>query len=202
MTGVRGDVGGSCIIKDMRILGIQGSPTKDGNTALLLDKFLLGAQEAGASIRSLGICDYQITPCFACYQCEAEGICPVKDGMRELFPLIKEYEIVVLASPIFFSGVPAQLKAMIDRCQSCWIEKYRLKIRRPKRSGYFLSTAARHEFDGAIATVKAFFITLDIEYRGDILVGGLEGKTIYDRPRALEEAYRLGQMSVREGESG
>lgn len=180
----------------MRVLGILGSPRQQGNTAVLLDAFLKGARDAGAETRLIDACEAQVTPCLSCYACEKQGICPIRDSMEEIYPLLKTYDVVVVASPIFFSGVTAQLKALIDRCQACWMEKYRLGVRRPKRPGYFLSTAARHEFEGAIATLKAFFITLDIEYRGDVLIGGLENETIQDHPEAIEAAYRLGQQSV------
>lgn len=180
----------------MRVLAILGSPRKQGNTAALLESFLKGARDAGAEIRLIDACETKISPCLECYACADRGICPIQDPMAELYPLLKTYEVVVVASPIFFSGVSAQLKTLIDRCQACWMEKYRLGVRRPKRAGYFLSTGARREFEGAIATIKAFFITLDIEYRGDVLVGGLEEEAIQDHPEALEEAYRLGRQSV------
>jgi len=112
---------------------------------------------------------------------------------------------LILASPIFFMGVTAQVKAMIDRCQALWVMKYVLKLpvainSNSKRTGLFISVGSKKHpdlFHPAIATVKSWFITLVVTYAGDLLFPGVEKKgAIVNDPIALEEAFHAGQTQV------
>src|SRR4030067_278623 len=163
----------------MRILGIQGSPCLKGNTAALLDAALRGASESGADVERLDLVKLDINPCMACHQCDSGNSCRRhKDDMGVIYKRIREVDAIVLASPIYFMGVPAQTKAMIDRCQCFWIEKYVDKIRfydgkrRPR--GLFVSCAGSPKqvvFAPAIHVVKAFFAAIDYQYSGQVLLG-------------------------------
>lgn len=179
----------------MKILGIIGSPRRGGNSERLLDRFLAGASLGGQEIETLAVSELTIQPCTGCGAC-FEGACPQADDMRLVYPLLREAEVIAVASPVYFSGVPASLKALIDRCQVLWVEKYLKGIRHSKR-GYFFASAARTApgaFDGALATIEAFFRTLDAEFSGKVLVGGLEEKGAIERcPERLEEAFLLGK---------
>lgn len=180
----------------MKILGISGSPRRGGNSELLLDRFLSGARSPEIEkIEKLAVSELTIHPCTGCGAC-FEGDCPQADDMRLVYPLLREADVIAVASPVYFSGVPASLKALIDRCQVLWVEKYRRGIRHAKR-GYFFASAARTAptaFDGALATIEAFFLTLDAEFSGRVLVGGVEEKgAILQFPERLEEAFLLGK---------
>lgn len=120
---------------------------------------------------------------------------------------LREADYVILASPIFFMGVAAQVKAMIDRCQALWVMKYILKLplaRNPhsKRKGLFTSaggTRLPDLFQVAIATVKSWFATLDIIYAGSLLFSGMEKKgAITKHPTALKEAFAAGQNLIQD----
>lgn len=176
-----------------KVLGILGSPCTDGNTAVLLDAVLEGAREAGAYVERIDIGDLEIFPCDGCRECDATGVCVLKeDDMPDIFKKIREVDALVLASPIFFMGVSAQLKAMIDRCQCFWIERFVLKRRRyggkshPK--GLFASAAGSPKpevFEPAIHCIKALFIALDYSYAGEILLGHTDASDIFEKRKPV-----------------
>lgn len=185
----------------MKVLGILGSPRIGGNTDRLLDRALAGAESQGAEIEKVILNQMRLRPCQNCDGCALNGRCIVKDDMQRLYPKLREADRVILASPIFFMGLSAQTKAMIDRCQCLWVEKYRLKRPIPKgnkgRKGIFIAVAGSSKPDmflPAIATVKAFFAVLNMTYEGSILVNGVDEKGDIDaRPACLEEAFAAGQ---------
>jgi len=84
-----------------------------------------GARSAGAEVERIDLARLKINPCLECRQCDSGGTCVHdKDEMAAIYSRIRQVDAIVLASPIFFMGVTAQTKAMIDRCQCFWIERY------------------------------------------------------------------------------
>ncbi len=194
----------------MKVLGISGSPRLGGNTDQLLAEVLRGAESRGAEVSTTYICDLDIAPCQHCDSCLELGDCKTADDMQLVFRQLAEADIIVLASPIYFMGVTAQLKAMIDRCQALWARKHHLKIpplgdKRP-RKGFFVSVAGRKKagsFEPAIATVKALFATLDVDYAGELVFPGVDEKgAILKNPDALKQAYEAGQRLAEEPAAG
>jgi multimeric flavodoxin WrbA len=186
----------------MKILGIQGSPCLDGTTAQLLDAVLAGAGDEGASTRRVDLAKVRVDPCRECRACDSGGGCTRKgDVMDTLYRDIREADGIVLASPIFFMGVTAQTKALIDRCQCFWVEKYVLKKRayegRRRPKGLFVSCAGSSKpivFEPAIHVVKSFFAAVDYEYIGEVLVGNTDDPELSSRmPAALESARSAGR---------
>jgi multimeric flavodoxin WrbA len=181
-----------------KVLGILGSPCKDGNTAILLDAVLEGARDAGAKVERIDIRDLRIDACDGCRNCDGTGTCSrTGDDMGVVYKKIREADALVLASPIFFMGVTAQLKALIDRCQCFWIERFVLG-RRPyegKRhpKGLFVSAAGSQKpevFDPAIHCVKALFIALDYSYAGEILLPNTDSPDIATRRKPIAQRAR------------
>lgn len=185
----------------MRVLGLACSPRRGGNTDLLLDELLRGAREAGAETEKVDVCRLRITPCRNCGACEKTGQCRIRDEMQGLYRQIELADVVILASPIFFYGVTAQCKALIDRCQALWSRKYRLGKALPEKTGFFVSVGAtrgRRLFEGAILTVKYFFYAINATYGGDLLFREVEARgEIRNHPTALQEAYEAGRRLVR-----
>ena len=188
------------------VLGIAGSPRCGGNTDLLLEQALSGADGAGARTRRINSRELKIAPCCHCDKCLPEGICATEDDMQWLYRELRRADHLILSSPIFFMGLPAQVKAMIDRCQALWVMKYLLKVpvalaSQSKRRGLFLSAAGNNRpntFQPAIATVKAWFATLDIDYSAGLLFGGMdEREAVATHPTALRDAFLAGGKLVR-----
>ena len=191
----------------MKVLGILGSPRREGNTEILLDEALRGASDHGGLCEKIVLRDLKITPCLEIYKCAEDGVCAIQDEMQGLFPKIIQAERLLLASPIFFYSVPALAKAMIDRCQSLWAKKYILKLPVSpiaERKGVFISVAAtrgKKLFDGVRLTVKYFFDAIDVAYSDELFVRGADEKgEVRDQPEALKAAYDLGQRLVTDKE--
>ena len=188
----------------VRVLGLFGSPRRGGNTDLLLEEMLKGAEEVGAQIERIRISGLQFSPCVECHSCDETGECVLDDDMEKVYPLLLEADCIILASPIFFYGVTAWTKALIDRVQSLWVRKYRLKLppEEPKRrrKGFFISVGATKGprlFDGAMLTVKYFFDALGLDSAGQLLFTGVEAKgDIRNHPTALREAFKAGKALV------
>ena len=108
----------------IKVLGLYGSPRRGGNTELLLDEALKGAAGQGARAEGIHLCDFRITPCKECLSCFNDGACVIADDMQGIYPRLLEADIVILASPIFFYGITAWAKALVDRCQALWARKY------------------------------------------------------------------------------
>ena len=106
----------------MLILGLQGSPRKGGNTDTFLASFLEKAGQAGAAVKTIQVARAGIVPCKGCGYCETHGTCVISDDpmSTEIFGLLRQADLVVAATPVFFYGISAQLKVLIDRCQTLW----------------------------------------------------------------------------------
>lgn len=186
----------------VRVLGIAGSPRRSGNTDMLLDEALRGAGAGGASVKTLVLCNLNIAPCRHCGGCDEAGVCIVDDDMQMVHNELRSTDRLILASPIFFMGVTAQTKAMIDRCQALWVMKYCLKLpvaanRGRERRGLFISVGGRDDprlFEGAIATVRSFLATIDMKYAGSLLYPRVdETGAILKHSAALTDAFSAGK---------
>jgi len=181
----------------MLVLGLQGSPRK-GNTDYLLTTFLEEAEKLGARTQVVEAAKKNIIPCKEYVVCEKKGFCPIDDDMKhEIYPLLREADIVILASPIFFYNVTAQLKALIDRSQTLWARKYKLKLTDPARNyrrGFVLSlgaTKGKNLFEGVHLTAKYFFDAVGASYEGSLTYRRIEGpKDMEKHPTVLEDVKK------------
>ena len=86
----------------MKVLGIYGSSRKGGNSDMLLDEALRGARSAGGDISAIYVRDMKISGCLNCGGCDKTGQCVIDDGMQELYPVLENAEVIIVATPIFF----------------------------------------------------------------------------------------------------
>jgi multimeric flavodoxin WrbA len=166
----------------MLVLGLQGSPRKKGNTNFLLQTYMNEAENLGARTLTLDVTRKNVIPCKELVVCEKKGFCPIDDDVRhEIYPLLRQAEVVVVATPIFFYNMTAQLKAVIDRCQTFWARKYKLKLKDPgasMRRGFLLSVGAtrgKNLFEGLNLTAQYFFDAIGAEFEGGLTYRGIEG---------------------------
>ena len=120
----------------MFVLGLQGSPRKKSNTKFLLSACMTAAEKLGARTCVVEVVKKHIKFCIGCGFCEKNGYCitPDDDMKPEIYPLLREADVILLASPIYFYNVTAQLKVLIDRSQALWSRKYKLKLTDPARN--------------------------------------------------------------------
>ena len=183
----------------MKVLGILGSPRRGGNSETLLKAFLEGAAAGGAEVEEVLLRNLKISPCLEIYHCFKDGTCPIKDDMRELYGKLLAADVVVLATPVFFYGVSAQAKTMIDRTQALWARRYVMKQDFPggHRQGVLLAVGAprgRLLFVGVRLTAKYFFDAINVRYAAELLVRGTDEKgAIQEQPETLEQARDLGR---------
>lgn len=191
----------------VNVLGISGSPHRHGNTETLLDSFLDGARETGATVEKVVLKTLQYSPCRGCNACHKTGECIVNDDAVVLYEKIMASDCLVIASPIYTMGITAELKGFIDRQQYLWARKFILKtlyfsdehIKRHK--GIFISTAGlgwENVFDGAFPVITALFNTTGFEYSDNVIANDMDRYSgIINHPAALKEAFEKGQNVVR-----
>lgn len=176
------------------ILILSGSPRIGGNSDVLCDQFLKGAQEAGNQVEKINVATRKIGCCRACYYCKDHaGACVVKDDMSAILTKMLEADVIVMASPVYFYSVDAQLKALIDRSVARWLEF-------KDKEFYYIMTAAEDSDDVMDCTLECFrgFARC---LSGSVEKGVIYGKGVYEKGEiqghpAMQQAYEMG-LSVR-----
>ena len=160
----------------MKILVLNGSPRPNGNTAALVEAFVEGARENGHEVTVVSICQKNIAGCLACEYChtKGEGKCIQQDDMREVYPVLSEAEMIVLASPVYYHSFSGQLQCATNRI-------YALdKPAKLKKAALILSSGSGNVYDGAIYEYRNSFLDyLKLEDMGIF--------TAYDKQNKSEE---------------
>jgi multimeric flavodoxin WrbA len=185
----------------MKLVVFHGSPRLKGNTEILLEEALRGAAEKGAEVTRFDLNKMKIRGCQECGYCTDTGTCKFKDDMEKIYLAIREGERFIVTSPVFFMNVSAQLKAMIDRAQAFWCEKYLLKRPIPigpnGRKGLFIAVGGMNRQDElkcSFLTVKGFFRTINVPEHKELGYLKADAKgAILHRPDALRECYEAGR---------
>ena len=174
-----------------KVLILSGSPRKGGNSDLLCDEFMRGAAEAGNETEKIRVAEKKIGYCTACYYCQTSGgVCAKKDDMAQLLQKIIDADVIVLASPVYFYSISAQLKTVIDRTVARWTE---IK----DKEFYYIVTCADEEKESQETTLACFRGFADC-VEGAVEKGVIYGTGVYkpgtvkDSP-AFTEAYEMGR---------
>ena len=174
----------------MKVLAISASPRKSGNSDVLCDQFLKGAAEAGNEVKKIALGQMNISPCVACYGCSKSHQCVKKDDMAQVLQELIDADVIVLATPVYFYSMDAQMKIMIDRC----LPRYREII---NKDFYYIITAADPEHSAAdetIAGLRGYLRCLPGAKEQGIIYGtGTWDKgDVYLHP-SFEKAYAMGK---------
>lgn len=141
------------------LIGLAGSPRAGGNSDRVLEAFLDAASTSGVAVERVAAREMRFAYCDGCGACAMTGECIHADDASDFLRRVERASGLVIASPVYFAGVPAVLKAALDRMQPCWARTYRLgQPRRPKRpGGYLLVGAGGDPFgtQGAEATLSS-----------------------------------------------
>ena len=173
----------------MNILIISGSPRKGGNTELLAEAFAKGAAEHH-QVEIVSVRDYKVNPCLGCNACfKTNGICAQKDDMPVIYEKMSQADMLVIASPVYFYGLSAQLKAVIDRFHNPIRDTFHVK----KMALLLVGAASLPELFDAILTEYILCLKFfNIEDAGKVLVRGVKDKGDIKGTRFLDDAYQLG----------
>lgn len=182
----------------MKVLGIAASPRRKGNSEILLNRALKGARSEGSKTKKVVLDLLDICPCKGCGICSKTAKCRIKDGMRGLLAAIKDCDGLIIASPIYFGSITAQLKIMIDRCQPIWVEKYKLKKKTAgmKRGTYILVSNHNNKtfFRNSIEIISVLYRVLGVKPIPGFCVAGMETKgDVLNNPLSLNRAFKCGQ---------
>lgn len=174
-----------------KVLVISSSPRKNGNSDILCNEFIRGAEESGNKAEKVFIADKNINYCKGCGACNVTHKCVQKDDMAEILDKMVEADAIVLATPVYFYSVCSQLKTFIDRTVPRYTEI-------ANKDFYFIMTAADNEkssLERTLETIRGF--------TEDCLYGAKEAGIIYgtgawkigeikDTP-AYKGAYEMGK---------
>ena len=172
----------------MRILVLNGSPRPKGNTMGMVEAFREGAVSVGHQVDVADVCQMKIGGCLACEYCHTKGggECMQKDDMQKVYGLLKEADMLVLASPIYYHGISGQLKCVVDRFYSA---AYPSKPPKLKKVAMILSSGDANMYDGARFSYQGDFLDyLGLEDMGVFTAHGSENGSI----KKLKELHAFG----------
>ena len=175
----------------MKIVILQGSPNKKGSTNILTEEFTRGAKEAGHEVRRFDLTDLTIHPCTGCVACGYEGPCVQKDDNQKVRAAILEADMVVFATPLYYYGMSAQLKIVVDRFCA-----YNSSITRKHMKSALLTVAWNSDgwtFDALGSHYQTLVRYLDFEDCGMVLGRGCGSPSMIKHSPYPKMAYELGR---------
>ena len=174
----------------MNILIFSGSPRKGGNTDLLVEAFAKGVSQKH-HVEVVSVHDYKVNPCMGCNACfkNKANACVQNDEMSLIYEKMSRADMLVIASPVYFYGLSAQLKAVIDRLHNPIRDTFRIK----KMALLLVGAATLPElFDSILAQYRLCLNFFKLEDVGHVLVRGFKDKGDIRNTDALQEAFHLG----------
>jgi multimeric flavodoxin WrbA len=180
-----------------KVVIVNGSPRRRGNSAILAEQVTAGAQAAGAEVQIFNLHEMEINPCDACDGCQSAPYsgCINGDDMQELYPELHAADALVIASPVYWFTVSAQTKLFMDRCYAM-IDADGWSLR-GKQVGIVMVYGDSDAFSSG--AVNAFRTFQDgFRYVGAEIVDFVHGSAsdpgeIRDNERVMQQAYALGQ---------
>ena len=193
----------------MKVIGIVCSPRKGGNTEILISRSLEGAKEAGAEeTEMIHLSGKHINPCDGCKSCHKTGKCHIDDDMQAIYPKLLESEGIIIGTPVYFLGVTAQAKALIDRTY-CWSQVHQAQSRSNKpisgshvgslrnKVGGTIVVAHRAGATQAARQISDFFRLYRIIEAGVAIAYADEKGEVKNDEQGLHEAWAVGRAAVK-----
>lgn len=170
----------------MKILVLNGSPRPNGNTAAMVEAFVKGAGQNGHDVMVVPVSSKHISGCKACEYChtKGDGKCIQQDDMQEIYPVLDEAEMIVLASPVYYHGFTGQLQCAVNRI-------YALdKPKHLKKAALILSSGSDNVYDGAVYVYQNSFLDyLKLEDMGIFTAYDKQNKSV----EKLDELMEFGK---------
>ena len=173
-----------------KIVVISSSPRVGGNSDMLCDQFVKGAQEAGHDVKKINLAELNIQPCRGCHACRDSQRCVQDDDTRPVINAMLNADIIVLASPVFFYSISAQLKALFDRTVVIFPNLTN------KKYYYILAMADDdvEKFNGPLTAMRGFLECYEgSEEAGMICCAGVYGFGEAREKPEFQQAYEMGK---------
>lgn len=172
------------------VLIISASPRRGGNSDTLCDRFMQGAQESGHTVEKVFLKDRSIAYCTGCGYCNTHHVCSQHDDMTELIEKLLAADVIVLATPVYFYSMDAQMKTFIDRTTPRYADM-------KNKEFYFLLTAADTDEKSLYRTMEAFRGFTEDCLEGAKEAGVLYGVGVWHKGEvqatpAYQQAYEMG----------
>ena len=175
----------------MKIVVLEGSPNENGSSNMLAENFIGGAEEAGHSIQVIDTAHMDIHPCTGCIHCGYEGPCAQKDDVDEIRQKILDADMMVFVTPLYYYGMSAQLKTLIDRFCA-----FNGSIQSKRMKSALLAVAwngADWTFDALEAHYKTLVKYLNLTDMGMVLGTGCGTPVMTQNSEFPQLAYELGR---------
>jgi multimeric flavodoxin WrbA len=183
----------------MRVVALNASPRKSGNTDLLIEEFLRGAAEAGAECEKIYLDDLCIRPAAELCDVQAQRVdLRADDDCRAVLERVIAADIVVLGSPVYWQGPPAQLKCFVDRFSCHYAQPWFNEGMRGKGWAVLVPFGASDLAEAEWVTRPAHVWAKHFkgEWLGEVAVSAFRKGAVCDKPDVLKQAYELGKESV------
>jgi multimeric flavodoxin WrbA len=175
----------------MKILALNGSARKRGNTDILIDQILKGSKEKGHQSEKLYLYDFEILPCRDCRDCKkGDYVCTLNDEMKKIYPKMEKADLIIFGTPNYWNGPPAKMKLLIDRMRP-FVPSRKLKDKKwvvvspsgegPKSSGLL------------VEMLRLSCDYLGMKYAGKVLVKAYEKGEVRKDQKALKKAFEFGK---------
>lgn len=175
----------------MKIIVLMGSPNAKGSTSILAEQFRRGAEENGHAVEVIDVCRADVHPCIGCVRCGYEGPCVQKDDVETIRCKLLDADMVVFATPLYYYGMTAQLKAVIDRFCA-----YNSSLNSRHLKSALLAVAWNAD-DWTFEALETHYRTLvryiNFEDKGMVMGYGCGTPSMTQHSKYPQEAYRLGK---------
>ncbi len=177
--------------KMKKVFIVSSSPRKGGNSDFLADRFIEGAKSAGNEVLKVRTDETGLKFCTGCMYCQTSGKCVLYDGMNEIYSAVRDSDVLVFVTPVYYYSVSGQLKTFLDRLNPLFSQDNRFK------DVYLIATAAdtdKRAVDGAVKAVEGWVECFDGVRLKKVLRGtGLEAKGDAKNSAYGDEAFEMGK---------
>ena len=175
----------------MKIVILMGSPNPKGSTSILVESFTKGAEKSGHTVEQINVCQLHVNPCTGCISCGYEGDCVQNDDNGHIRKALLSCDMVVFATPLYYYGMSAQLKAVVDRFCA-----YNSSLNRRHLKSALLTVAWNSDdwtFDALTAHYKTLVRYINFEDMGIVLGYGCGSPAMTRASKYPEQAYLFGK---------
>jgi multimeric flavodoxin WrbA len=174
----------------VKILALNGSARRRGNTDILIDQILKGNKEKGHKSEKVYLYDYEILPCMDCRDCKkGDYVCTLNDGMKKIYPKMEKADLIIFGTPNYWNGPTGKMKLLIDRMRP-FVPSRKLKDKK-----WVIVSPSGEGPNSCRLLVEMLRLSCDylgMKFVGKVLVKAYEKGEIKSNQKALKKAFEFG----------